>query len=159
MNAIAKQTEAERQRIDNLLSAGRISPDDYKILIAALERKASPAHNALSLMANPFGKISGTPALALGFVFIGILSLLGSAAGLHFPGPLDLQIVTEGKRLLTVGELLVENLTNTFSLAIVFYLGALVCRQRNMRFLDFASTVAFARLPYAFFALILFLGA
>lgn len=158
MNRVSKHNEVEKQRISNLLSTGRIGQVDYDILVAAIEGKASTSQQIVAVLINPFQKVSGFRALLFGMLFIGLLSLLGALSGLYFPGALDFQIVPDGKRLLTSGELVIENIVNVLSLSVLFYLGAIFCRQRNMRFIDFLGTLAFSRFPYVIFALILYLA-
>lgn len=145
-------TKAEHKRIDDLLASGRIGAEDHRLLIDALERKASPVHRLLSLLANPFSHLSSTTALVLGLLFIAALGVLGAQSSLYFPGVLDIQILSEGQKALGVVGVVIENSVNTATLALVYYLCALIGRQRNLRLIDFAGSVAFSRLPYALFA-------
>jgi hypothetical protein len=153
---MSEQISNERQRIDNLLANGRIGAEDHQILVDALVRKSSATVKFFSVVANPFHRLSSLTGVVCGLTFIGLLSFLGSHAGLHFPGTLDLQIINEGRRQVSIGELFVENLIDTLFLALIFYLGALIYRRRNLRIVDFVSTNIFSRLPYTVFALIAF---
>lgn len=83
------------------------------------------------------------------------MSLLGTKASIYFPGAIDLQIVRVEKYSFSALELIVQNAINILCLAGAFYLGSLLLRQRNLRPIDFLSSVALARLPYAAFVLII----
>lgn len=147
----------EQSRIDNLLSSGRITEEDHKILTTALGNQRGIVSRIMSLLINPFESIASGTALLLGVALAIAMSFLGSKTGVYFPGPLDLQIAQEGKRIYTFGELLLQNSVAVLSVAGVFFGGALLLKQRNLRLVDFLGFVALSRLPYALFIFVLFL--
>lgn len=146
----------EKARIDSLLQNGRITKEDHQILVAALEKKDHFLKKILTNAVNPFQSLSSTTNILIGCVSILAMSFIGASLGLHFRGALDFQIIEEGKRTFSFIELLIQNAVDVVCVSVFFYVGALICRCKNLRFIDFISSVTFSRLPYALFALILF---
>lgn len=147
----------EQLRIDNLLSTGKITEEDHKILTAALGNQKSIVRRLMSFLINPFESISSGTALLIGGALAIAMSFLGSRIGVYLPGALDLQIAQEGKRFYAFSELLLQNTVAVLTVAGVFLGGALILKQRNLRLVDFLGFVALSRLPYALFILVLFL--
>lgn len=147
----------EQLRIDNLLSTGKITEEDHKILMAALGNQKGIVSRVMPFLINPFESISSGTALLVGVALAIAMSFLGSKIGVYFPGALDLQIAQEGKRFYTFSELLFQNTVAVLTVAGVFFGGALILKQRNLRLVDFLGFVALSRLPYALFILVLFL--
>lgn len=146
----------EKNRIDTLLQNGRITKEDHQILVAALERKESFLKKVLAWSINPFQGLSTTTSILIGCISILAMSFIGTSLGLHFRGALDFQIIEEGKRTFSFVELLTQNIVDVLCVSAIFYVGALICRCKNLRFIDFISSIVFSRFPYAVFALVLF---
>lgn len=145
----------EKARIESLLQSGRISKEDHQILMAALEKKDHFLKKLLSYAGNPFRSLSSTTNILIGCLSILAMSFVGASLRLNFPGALDFQIIEEGKRTFSFIELLIQNSVNVVCLSVIFYVGALFCKCKNLRFIDFISSVSFSRLPCALFALLL----
>lgn len=146
----------EKNRIDSLLQNGRITKEDHQILVAALEKKDHFLKKILMGVVNPFQSLSSTTSILIGCISILAMSFVGASLGLHFRGVLDFQIIEEGKRTFSIIELLIQNAVDVVCVSVFFYLGALICRAKNLRFIDFISSVTFSRVSYSLFALILF---
>lgn len=146
----------EKARIDSLLQNGRITKEDHQILVAALEKEDHFLKKLLANAVNPFQSLSSTTNMFIGCISILAMSLVGSKLGLHFRGALDFQIIEEGKSTFSLIELLIQNAVDVLCVSVFFYIGAIICRFKNLRFIDFLSSVTFSRLAYAIFALLLF---
>lgn len=152
-----QSNKVEKVRIDELLSSGRISAEDHRVLMAALENRKSGFQMALSWIFSPFENLSTHQALLVGAVAVLLLSIFGELAQIYFPGALDVQVAQEGKRVYSFLDLLIQNLIAVFSLSVVFCAIALVFKQKNLRFIDFLSYISFSRYPYALFVILMFI--
>lgn len=146
----------EKARVDSLLQNGRITKSDHQILVAALEKKDHFLTTLLTKAIDPFQSFSVTTNILIGCVSILAMSSIGAGLGFHFRGALDFQIIAEGQRTFSFVELVIQNAVDVVCVAVFFYVGALFCRCKNLRFIDFLGTLMFSRLPSALFALFLF---
>ncbi len=85
--------KTDLEKLANLLSKGKISENEYKLLSTALENKNSKIQSILSIAINPFQKIAGISALIIGVMIILATSYLGILANVHFPGIIDVKII------------------------------------------------------------------
>lgn len=135
-------------RIDALLEEGKIDANEHSALIAALKGKAGTPFSLRHAIWNPFQHLSNGNAIILGAFFVLTMAFLASRSPLHFPGLLDLQLLPPGNASLSFANLLAQNLVNIASAALVFFGVCKTFKAKNLRFMDFCASVAFARLPY-----------
>ncbi len=141
----------DQERLTAMFKANKISEDDYKILSAALTKKTMPINRVFSILVNPFQKIAGFSALALGLVVIVAMSYLGTTAGLHFPGAIDLSsiaLATKAGIKFSFLLLVYQNLVSWLIVALIYLAIAIVLRQKRIRIVDFFGTVALSRFPF-----------
>ena len=96
-----------------------------------------------SWLFNPFIRIAGAPALALGLACIVISGLAGGAAGVRFDGLLDLHAGNGAPLWFPV----VEGLVNWLVITTLLSLAALLFARNTVRLVDIAGTQALARWP------------
>jgi len=85
----------EKERIRKMLAEHKISAEDYKILLAALNAKHSKFNAIISLLINPFKKLAGLKAFIIGLVIILGMSYLGVTAKLYYSAVLDITNAAE----------------------------------------------------------------
>ena len=140
----------EKQRLLNLLHENKISADDFKILLAALDKKPSGFAKMVLFLINPFQKITGWPALLLGIMIAVVMSYVCWQEKFYIFSILDIArntAVPHPKVAFTFWLLLYQNAVNIGVLALVYILMAKLFRQKNVRIIDFFGMVAVARLP------------
>lgn len=103
-----------------------------------------------SILYNPFHRIAGLKALSLGLLAILLTAGAGWLGRCHFDGALDIHVGFRGPAWLYPA----EGLLNWLILSAVFYAGAIILSRSKIRLLDIAGTVALARYPL-FFAAVL----
>ena len=86
------------------------------------------------------------------------MSFIGSRIGIHYRGAMDFKLILAGQRAFSFSELMIQNLLDIACISGFFFFGALLGRCKNIRWIDFLSSVSCSRLPYAIFALVLFAG-
>lgn len=150
------ETLSERNRIDSMLQNGRITADDHKILVEALQKKNRFLEVLLGKLVNPFQSLSSVTVLIAGCAAILAMSIIGAKLALHYRGALDFHVIEEGKRTFSFIELVIQNAVDVVCVSVFFYAGSVIAKARNLRVIDFVSSIAFARVPYAAFALVLF---
>lgn len=138
----------QKERLIQLLETGKINETDFKNLSSALapeERR----FGWTSWLFNPFERIDGTKALAIGSIGMLLMSLIGALKQIHYPGVLDLQIshtVTGYSN--KFGILVYQNFIAVICLGAVYYMAARLLKQKNLRLIDFFGMVALSRLAY-----------
>ena len=140
----------EKQRLADMLETKKITIDEYKLLSSALDKKVSFLNKLFSNLINPFSKIAGSHALILGLIIMLSMSVLGIIANAYFPGILSIlnaDVIKNPAVSLNVYLLLYQVLTSWIVLTILFIIAAKICRQKNIRLIDFFGTVAFAHYP------------
>jgi hypothetical protein len=100
----------------------------------------------LKLFLNPFEKIAGYKAFALGLFIAFISTFLAYLFNTRFDGVLDIHFVSD----VTFFQSLKEQIINIASLIIVFYLAGLIIKGNKFRFADISGTLTFARFPLLF---------
>ena len=145
----------EKQKLASMLKQNKITDNDYRLLLNAMENKSD--QNIISLFINPFQKIAGLNALIMGIIVIIALSYIGVLADVYFMGIFDCLNAANLKHMHVVKPnfqlLLSQNLIDWIVLSITFMLAALVLKQKRIRIIDFFGTVALARFPYIFLSL------
>lgn len=157
--------KSEKERLLRLLNDGKLSSNDFEMLSSAIDKKTSPIARAFNLLINPFVRIAGFPALAIGFVIMLAMSFLGFKSGIHFPGVFDLQLANVGNKTpeeLTFVKLILQNLVSAIMLGLAFYGASVIAKVKGLRIQDFIGTVMLSRFPYLIatlgFSVLLFLG-
>lgn len=143
----------EMEKILTLLNEKKITQEEFGDLKQALQRPSQKT-NMFKYMIDPFESFSALQSLFIGFFVLAAMSLLASKIKIYYPGVLDFKI-TEGA--LGFSTLFMQNLIVTASIGVVFIFTAIFLKQKNMRTLDFAGTVLFARFPYFLVTLALYL--
>ncbi|MEO8819532.1 MAG: hypothetical protein ABI267_05720, partial [Ginsengibacter sp.] len=106
----------------------------------------------IKILLNPFVKIAGYKALIYGWLLILITAVIAYFSHTHFDGAIDAHGGT--KTLWWV--YLLEPFIAWISVTIIFYLTGLIFSQSKIRFADVAGTLALARFPMFFTALLYF---
>ena len=92
---------------------------------------------------NPFIRIGGGQALAIGLTAIVLSGLAAAAADMHFSGLLDFRGVSPAPYWVPV----VEGLVNWSSISVILAAVSLLIAPRTVRLIDIAGTQALARAP------------
>ena len=98
---------------------------------------------------NPFVRIGGEQALAIGLGAIVVSGLVAAAGGVHFDGLLDFHPGFSVSWWVPV----VEGLVNWSVISVLFVLVSLLVAPRTVRLVDIAGTQALARVPLLLAAL------
>ena len=98
---------------------------------------------------NPFVRIAGGQALAVGLAVIFVSGLAASAGGVHFDGLLDFH---PGFRV-SFRVAVIEGLVNWSVITVLLWLVSLLIAPRTVRLVDIAGTQALARWPLLLAAL------
>jgi hypothetical protein len=139
----------EKELLKSLLEENKISKKDYSLLLAAFAKKVPLADETLSLIANPFQKIAGFPALIFGIAIIFFMSYLGTIAKVYFPGVIDCSNTALWPKInFSFLVLIYQNLISWLVITAVFIAVTKILRQKRTRIIDFFGTTAFARYPY-----------
>lgn len=102
-------------------------------------------NNLWMLIINPFTRIAGWQALAVGIVFIVLTAIIGTFSSTVFDGVIDMHFV----KSVSLKTSLLMQAFNLVSITVVMYVAALLV-SKNFRFIDILGTMAFARIPYFF---------
>lgn len=105
-----------------------------------------------SLLFNPFTRLAGGKALAIGLIIMAIVAVIGAYSQVYFDGALDIH----AKPLSDLPAALIFMATGYVALVVVFYIMGLIF-SKKVRFIDIAGTVALSRFPYLLAALAGFL--
>lgn len=146
----------EKSRIDNLLKQGKITNVEHQTLLSALASVPQGDQHFWEYLINPFQSLSAPINLAVGLGSILLLCFIGQKLGLHFRGVLDFKILARAQPAYSVAQLFSQNIVDVLSISILFYVGALINQRKNLRIIDFIGTISLCRLPYALFALALY---
>ena len=141
----------EKQRLLNLLNERKISEDDFKILIAALDKKPTRLMMVLSFLVNPFQRLAGGQALLVGIAIIILLSYFGFHAQQYYVNimqSVDTSINTRPRVAYTFWLVLYQNVICWWSLSLCYLLFAKLLQRNPIRWIDFFGMVAVARLPF-----------
>lgn len=141
---------SENERLLTLLKDNKITQDEYKLLSKALV-KPSSSRLFFSLFINPYQKIAGFWALAIGLGVILCISYLGSIAKIYFPGLLGIlnsSMIKNPKVGTEFIFVLYQNMVIWFVLTALFIIAAKIFQQKRVRMIDFMGTVALSRFPY-----------
>ena len=98
---------------------------------------------------NPFVRIGGEQALALGLSVIVVSGIVAAAGGVHFDGLLDVHLGFSVSFWVPV----VEGLVNWSVISVILVLVSLFVAPRSVRLVDIAGTQALARAPLLLAAL------
>lgn len=106
----------------------------------------------MKILFNPFEKIAGFQALILGWFIILLSGIIAYFSNCHFNGVIDAHF--GAKTLWWV--YLAESFVAWASISIVYYFTGVLFSQSKIRFADVAGTLALARYPMLFVALLAF---
>jgi hypothetical protein len=101
------------------------------------------------LMINPFSRIAGWKAFAIGLVVVVLSAVIGKYSLVCFDGTLDIHLAQK----LTLGGALGMQLISTFILVLVMCIAGMIV-SKGFRFVDILGTMTFARVPLLITALI-----
>ena len=102
-----------------------------------------------NLLYNPFTKIAGWQAFAVGILIVLLSGLIGSYAGIAFDGAIDTHI-TEN---LTIKESFLLLGIDIVSVVVILFIAGLIISKR-LRFVDILGTMTLARAPLIFLAIL-----
>jgi len=105
------------------------------------------------IFVNPFEKIAGWQALGLGLIALVITAFIGSYNGAVFDAALSMHMSFESYPIWIAFAMLAINLTSI----VLMYLIAGVVFSKNFRVIDVVGTVALAKVPNIFLALLAFI--
>lgn len=139
----------ELERLLKMRKENKISERDFDMLSGALTKNSFCSTLENSMLINPFQKIAGFKALFIGLILMLVMSVIGVYANVYIDGSLGF-IMTNGFKATRAPSfllLLYQNMVACLSVAVLFYLSAILLRQKGIRIIDFLGTVAFARYP------------
>lgn len=102
---------------------------------------------------NPFLRIAGTKALLIGLITLLVTAVIAYYSHCHFDGAIDAHIGTITPMWFYPAEALIDWLC----LTLLFYISGIIFSQSAIRFIDVAGTMALARWPMIFIALLAFI--
>lgn len=139
----------ELARLANMLREQKISAEDYQLLTDALNKKSMFDSIENSMLINPFQKIGGWKALALGLVFMLIMSLIGVYANIFYEGFLGYLSPIGIKTKLTPNFflLLYQNIIVCLILMTLYFFAAKLLKAKGIRLVDFIGAVTLSRYP------------
>lgn len=103
---------------------------------------------------NPFDFIAGWKALAVGLAVMSLTCVVAFFSNTHFDGVLDGHFGVLNVTKFPFQVSIYEQLNAWLSATILFYVGGLLTARSKVRLIDVAGTLAFARVPLIFVALI-----
>jgi len=103
-------------------------------------------------LTNPFRHIAGGKALLIGWCAIIITILISFFSHAHFDGAIDMHV----GRAAPIAVFFMEQLTDWLCIVFLFYAAGKVLSRSAIRFIDVAGTMALARCPLVFVAIIAF---
>ncbi|GAA3931527.1 hypothetical protein GO495_15830 [Chitinophaga oryziterrae] len=106
---------------------------------------------------NPFTYIAGLKSLVIGWIIILATACIAYYSHTHFDGAIDAHLQLSNK-VYPAWHYVAEPFIDWSCLVLVFFIMGKVFSASAIRFIDIAGTFAFARWPFAFLALINFLG-
>lgn len=134
----------ETKQITQLLNDKKITQEEYSLLISAINKKES----RLFKIFNPYPHLNELHALAIGVVSIIAMTLLAPIANVTFTGLLDLQTTKEVMYWQSVQRCLLQNILIVSIWSLGTWIAATICKQKNLRFIDFFIGSILARVPY-----------
>lgn len=145
-----------KERLMGMLNENKISQDDYNTLLVALEKTSFFSTIQSSLLLNPFQKIAGFKALAIGMIILLLMSYVGVIAKVYFIGSISmLNASVVATQTMNIGFLLLayQNIVSWLVLTAVFIIAAKILQNKKIRIIDFLGTVSFARFPLLLFTI------
>jgi len=100
-----------------------------------------------SFLINPFTKIAGWQAFAIGIVIVAATVLVGYTNNIYFPGLLSVKMPSN----ITLANAFLFQFIGLASIVILMYLSALIFA-KNIRFQDILGTVTLSRAPFLILA-------
>lgn len=141
----------ENERLLSMLQQGKISEEEYKSLVAVLDKDESLLSRLFSVAINPFQKIAGWYSLAAGVIVLIAMSFIGAIAQIYFTGLLGIlnsAIIKNPTVKSSFMLLAYQNSVVWVTLTILFIISAKICQQKRLRIIDFFGTVALSRIPF-----------
>lgn len=139
----------ELEQLLNMRKENKISESDFEILSEALTKNSFCSILENSILINPFQKIAGFKALFIGIIIMLLMSILGVYASVYIDGTLG-YLTSNGLKVARQPSfflLLYQNAIACIVVAALFYLSAILLRQKGIRIIDFLGTITFARYP------------
>jgi len=99
---------------------------------------------------NPFRYVAGTRALLIGLAGMLLTAIIARYSETHFDGVLDAHFGMEAPLSLFI----IEGVISWLCAVICFYVAGMILTRSAVRLVDIAGTMAFARLPMIFVALV-----
>ncbi len=134
----------ETKKITQLLNDKKITQDEYNLLLNAINKKESRFFKVF----NPYPHLNEINALIIGVLSIIAMILLAPIANVTFTGLLDLQTTKEVMYWQSVQRCLLQNLMIIAIWTLGTWIAATICKQKNLRFIDFFIGSIIPRIPY-----------
>jgi hypothetical protein len=134
----------ELKKISQLLNEKKITQDEYNLLTTALNKKNS----SFLKIINPYTHFNEKTLLVLGFMSVVAMTLLAPFAKITFSGLLDLQTSKEMLYWESVQRCALQNMVILILWTLGTWLAAFICKQKNLRFVDFFIGSLIPRIPY-----------
>ena len=99
---------------------------------------------------NPFRYVAGTRALVIGLAGMLLTAIIAWYSKTHFDGVLDAHFGMEAPLSLFI----IEGVISWLCAVVCFYVAGMTLTRSSVRIVDIAGTIAFARLPMIFVALV-----
>ncbi|RTL12922.1 MAG: hypothetical protein EKK54_02375 [Neisseriaceae bacterium] len=148
--------ESYRKRLQYLLVTGKISRDEYNLLIKIVNQNLSFTARFFSLCINPFAHIKSFDLLSLGIMGIVYLSIIGTQLHLHYDGLIGFSVLNKHKRINEV-QLLLEQLFTWVVWVFIASLNLTIIRVNNFRHIDLINFSLIVKFPYLLLATICYL--
>lgn len=145
----------------DMLNNKKITKDEYRLLIEALDKRPSKLNTLFTILINPFQKIAGWHALVIGIVIMLLLSYFGVLAGVYFDGVLGFSqanLLANAKIPPSFSLLLVQNIIGCLVLTLFFAGLTYLFGQKRIRVIDFIGTITLSRFPLLVMLLVTALG-
>ncbi len=104
--------------------------------------------STFSFLVNPFNRIAGGKALAIGLVVVMLTTLLGQLNGVIFDGVLNVHLVS-----VTMTQAVIMQGISLLSLIVFMYLSGKIFSASSIRFIDVAGTMSLSRFPFLLISL------
>lgn len=145
-----------RKRLQYLLVTGKISRNEYNLLMKTVNQNLSFMVRFFSMCINPFPCVKSLDLLGLGIMAIIYLSIIGTQLHLHYDGLIGFSVLDKHQVVNEV-QLLLEQLFTWIVWILVASLNLIIIRVNNFRHIDLINFSLIVKLPYLLFATIYYL--
>ncbi len=134
----------ETKKIAQLLNDKKITQEEYDLLINAINKKES----RLFKIFNPYPHLNEISAIIIGSLSVISMTLLAPIANVTFTGLLDLQTTKDVLYWQAAQRCFLRNIMIIAIWTLGTWVAATICKQKNLRFIDFLIGSVIPRVPY-----------